>query len=319
MQLELSRLSRIKGGLSGIMVGDALGVPVEFYSRDRLKKEPVVNMRERGSWDQPCGTWSDDSSMTLCLLNSLLEVGYNPEDVGQRFVRWWREGYCAAHGEYFDIGNTTQAALRRIEKDIPALQAGLSDEGSNGNGSLMRILPAALCFSTAPQEGMLEKVANLSCITHAHPRSQLACCLYALMVKKLLKGLEPIVAYRELCTEATDIFSQSQLQPELKTYDRILNGYLPDLPEADIRSEGYVVYCLEASIWCLLNNSDFSSTVLAAVNLGIDTDTNAAVAGGLAGVWYGPEAIPQVWMQTLVGWNELEPLFDKFARCVEGT
>jgi ADP-ribosylglycohydrolase len=318
MKPQLNALTRIKGGLSGVLIGDALGVPVEFDSRSKLKHKPVRTMTDGGIWDQPRGTWSDDSSMTLCLVNSLLEVGYNPEDVGKRFVKWWREGYCSAHGEAFDIGITTREALTRVLNGVPSLQAGSKDESSNGNGSLMRILPAALYFSKVPQDHMLKAVTEISSITHAHPRSQLACCLYAIMVKKLLAGKEPRLAYQELCCEGADIFSQSHLQPELKTFDRVLKGYLLDITEADIRSKGYVVYCLESAIWCLLNNSGFSSTVLAAVNLGDDTDTNGAVTGGLAGVYYGQEAIPQEWLQNLARWDEIEPFFNKFAQEIHG-
>jgi ADP-ribosyl-[dinitrogen reductase] hydrolase len=124
MNQTVDILSRIKGGLSGVFIGDALGVPAEFVSRSKLKNNPVRTMTDGGIWNQPVGTWSDDSSMTLCLVNSLIEVGYDPEDLGKRFVKWLREGYCTAHGECFDIGNTTGDALNRIENGIPALQAG---------------------------------------------------------------------------------------------------------------------------------------------------------------------------------------------------
>lgn len=304
---------RILGGIFGVAVGDALGVPVEFMSRQELRKKPVSEMTGYGSHNQPPGTWSDDTSLTLCLVESLCEAGYDLADTGKRFVRWYREGYWTPFGDVFDIGNTTRQAILRLECGIDPVLAGMADERSNGNGSLMRILPASLYFAGSEDRVMYDAVCKISCLTHGHPRSQLGCVLYSLLVQELLKGGRPGSAYQEMIIRAQKVCEGSVIAGELTNYRRILNGSLPGLTEKEIRSDGYVVSTLEAAIWCLLNNSDFSGTVLAAVNLGADSDTTGAVAGGLAGICYGFSSIPQTWLEKLVRFDEILVLGKCFA------
>lgn len=179
--MRLSLEERVSGGLFGVVVGDALGLPIQFEARETVRKHPVTGMQGFGAFNLPVGSWSDDSSLTLCLLTSLSEKGYDLEDIGQRFLRWYREGYLTPFGKAFDVGWTTEMAMERLEQGVPALEAGLKEERSNGNGSLMRILPAALFFAHDPDEALVRKVSDISRITHAHRRSQLACSLYALL------------------------------------------------------------------------------------------------------------------------------------------
>ena len=189
----LSRRQRIEGGLFGALVGDALGVPVEFTSRQERDIDPVKGMRAFGSWKQPAGTWSDDGALLLCTAESLLE---NPgvDLAGQLYVRWQREGHWAARGDVFDIGNATRAALERIAAGTPAAAAGGIDESDNGNGSLMRILPVALRFCDAAPEVVADQAMRWSAITHRHPRSQLACAGYCFIAQQLMHGASPAVA-----------------------------------------------------------------------------------------------------------------------------
>ncbi len=308
----MNKDERILGGILGVAVGDALGVPVEFMPRQELLKKPVKEMTGYGSHNQPPGTWSDDTSLTLCLVESLCEAGYDLADAGKRFVRWYREGYWTPIGEVFDIGNATRQAILRLECGIDPVLAGLADERSNGNGSLMRILPASLFFAGSEDRVMYDAVCKISSITHSHPRSQLGCTFYSLLVQELLKGSSPGSAYQEMIRRAQKIREGSVLAGELTNYQRILDGSLQGLDEKEICSDGYVVSTLEAAIWCLLNNSDFSGTVLAAVNLGADSDTTGAVAGGLAGVCYGFGSIPQKWLETLARFDEILALGELF-------
>ncbi|ACA58884.1 ADP-ribosylglycohydrolase family protein [Candidatus Desulforudis audaxviator] len=311
--MKVNKRERILGGLFGVTVGDALGVPVEFVSREDLRKKPVQEMFGYGTHHQPPGTWSDDTSLTLCLVESLVEAGYNLADAGKRFVRWYREGYWTPYGRAFDIGGATRQAILRLEGGVDPALAGPDDEMSNGNGSLMRILPAALYFAESEVEAMREAVCKISCLTHGHQRSQLACFLYALLANELLAGNTPGLAYEKMRERAPELCAGTALAGELPHFERILNGSLPGLPGREIRSDGYVVSTLEAAAWCLLNNATFSDTVLSAVNLGGDSDTTGAVAGSLAGVYYGYGAIPRKWLERLARFEEILALFEKFA------
>jgi len=266
-----------------------------------------------GTHHQPPGTWSDDTSLTLCLVESLTEAGYNLADAGKRFIRWYREGYWTPYGRAFDIGGATRQAILRLERGVDPALAGPDDEMSNGNGSLMRILPAALYFAESGEEAMRDAICKISCLTHRHPRSQLACFLYALLTNELLAGNMPGTAYEKMREKALKLGAKTALVGEMSHFKRVLDGSLPDLPEREIRSDGYVVSTLEAAVWCLLNNTTFSETVLLAVNLGGDSDTTGAVAGGLAGVYYGYGAIPRNWLERLARFEDILALGEKFA------
>jgi ADP-ribosylglycohydrolase len=185
---QISKKDRILGGLWGSLVGDALGVPVEFIDRATVQLNPVNSMREYGTHDQPRGTWSDDGAMILCTADSLVNHELNIDDMGARFVRWMKDGLWTANGEVFDVGGTTSTALLRIAKGIPAGEAGVGMEDSNGNGSLMRILPVVLRFAAEPTESFAGRLEKVSAITHSHARARMACVFYGLFVRQLLLG-----------------------------------------------------------------------------------------------------------------------------------
>lgn len=303
---------RIKGGILGVIVGDALGLPVQFLTREEVLKKPVTGMRGYGTFNYPAGTWSDDGSLTLCTVKSLTMAGYDLNDLSERFLKWFDRGYLTPFKEAFDIGGTTAEAMAQLKRGVKPLAAGPKDEHSNGNGSLMRILPATLYFSELPDGEFIQKVAEISCVTHGHPRSQLGCALYGLLVKALLAGERPVKAYETLREKAQGIFSGTVLETELEAYHRMLEGSLLTLTEEKIYSSGYVVDTLEASIWCLLQSGNFKETLLKAVNLGEDTDTVGAVAGGLAGVCYGSSEIPRKWVDELIKKDEILKLIEHF-------
>lgn len=301
--------SRILGGLYGSLVGDALGVPVEFAPRARRVDDPVTGMRAYGTHGQPAGTWSDDGALLLCSVESLNEKGFDTEDMGERFVRWYDSGHWTAHGEVFDIGNATRNALDRISLGTRAEQAGGQDAYDNGNGSLMRILPVGLAsLDEAPGEYVVRHL-RASSITHGHERSRMACAFFGLMVRSLMEGASMHQALRATRALFGELFGESQ---EFSTFRDLMSANLPEWPEAHIRSGGYVMETLTASLWCLLTTSTFAECVLKAVNLGDDTDTTGCVAGGLAGVLYGVEAIPAEWLSALPSQEDLRGLFAKF-------
>ncbi len=313
----MTRRERILGGLWGAVVGDVLGVPVEFTSRGKLQCNPVTGMRGFGTHHQPPGTWSDDGSLLLCTVESLLKSEFDLLDMGQRFVRWYREGYWTPWGKVFDIGITTQRAVGRLERGVDPEQAGDSDEKSNGNGSLMRILPVGLRFADASVDSLLGYAHRASSLTHRHPRSQIACGFYCLMVAGLLRGLSPLEAYARSVDTGLKVYAKPQYLAEMAPFRKFVSGRIHELPEADMGSGGYVIDTLEASVWCLLNATSFEEAVLKAVNLGEDTDTTGCVTGGLAGVCWGLKAIPGEWIDQLARTGEIDRLFQRFVETIE--
>lgn len=301
-----------RSGLLGLAVGDALGVPVEFRSRKELEDNPVRGMRGKGTHGQPPGTWSDDSSLTFCLAESLTH-GYDLEDIADRFCRWLEEGYWAARGEVFDVGNTTAQAIDALRRGAPPTEAGGQDEMSNGNGSLMRILPMAFHVSDMEITDAMERVHDVSRITHGHPRSLVGCGIYVEIAVGLLQGLSPEDAYRRGTDVAAGYYQSEPFRLELGLYSRVIEGDLASLPEEDIRSSGYVVDTLEAGLWALLRSDSYREAVLTAVNLGGDTDTCGAVCGALAGLAWEEGDIPGGWLEQLTRREDIEDLAERLA------
>lgn len=298
-----------KDGMLGLIVGDALGVPVEFMSRTELMKNPVTGMREYGTHHQPRGTWSDDSSMALAELDSIRTVGtIDYTDMMERFSRWCMHGEYTPFGEVFDIGTATSRALMNYAKGIAPLESGGKTERDNGNGSLMRILPVCLylfkrqkkvCTSENESIYMIHAV---SALTHAHVRSQIACGIYYFLVKAILEEEGSLEKRLQKGMDRAYQYYRQDLSNhrELENYKRLADlSEFKENPKEGIKSSGYVVDTLEAAVWCLLHSHSYKEIVLMAVNLGEDTDTVGAVAGGLAGLYYKEEGIPQEWMQVI--------------------
>ncbi|ACC79555.1 MULTISPECIES: ADP-ribosylglycohydrolase family protein [Nostoc] len=302
-------------GLMGLCVGDALGVPVEFTSRAERVKSPVTTMQGYGTWNQPPGTWSDDSSLSFCLAECLCR-GYSLDAIANSFWRWYKEAYWTPRGDVFDIGQTTHTAIMRLKQGVVPHQAGGKVENSNGNGSLMRILPMAYCHRNLTLGELLARVHDVSAITHAHARSQMSCGIYISIAVALLEGADPQTAYLQALQDIQTIYSVREFLLEKPHFGRIFSGEIAKLPVEEINSGGYVIDTLESSLWCLLNSSSYSEAVLKAVNLGGDADTTAAVTGGLAGIYYGVENIPQKWMNQIARRQDIIYLAERFARAV---
>ncbi len=286
----------VADGLFGLCVGDALGVPVEFKSRDQLQQYPVTDMIGYGTHHQPPGTWSDDSSLALCLAESLCN-GVNLHHIAKTFCCWLDDGFWTPYGQVFDIGIATREAIFRLKHGTEPIEAGGKGEHSNGNGSLMRILPLAYVVRNLDTPGQkYSLIHDVSALTHAHPRSQIACSIYIDMALHLLDGASPRMAYETIKRDISAYYQHDPYCHELPHFSAILQENIAEYQESEIQSSGYVVHTLEAGFWCLLNSSSYAETVLKAVNLGEDTDTTGAVVGGLAGIYYGFDRIPTTWI-----------------------
>ncbi len=309
----MNLLERLQGGIVGVATGDALGVPVEFSSRDRLKRNPVKDMMGYMCWNQPPGTWSDDTSLTLCLTESLSN-GYDIENIGKTFVKWYQEGYWGVHFKVFDVGGTTKHSLARIVNGESAYFSGNLFEEDNGNGSLMRTLPLVYFLRTIKNiEERYKIVKEVSSITHGHFRAVLACFIYVEYCLLLLKGIEKFQAYIQV-KEMVNAFIKSEgfNEKEANIFHKVLQKDISKYDSEHINGSGYVLHSLEASLWCFLTTDSYETCVLKAVNLGEDTDTTAAIAGGLAGIYYGFNSIPETWKFQLARYDDIHNLIDRF-------
>ncbi len=302
--------NKILDGLFGLCIGDALGLPVQFLSREVVKRDPITDMIGYGQFNLPPGSWSDDSSLTFCLAESLCN-GYNLQGIADRFTKWLYDGYWTPFGQSFDIGQSTRDSIIRLKSGFSPLDSGDKGEYNNGNGSLMRILPLAFYLQNTSFESRFEIVHQVSAITHAHPRSQIACGIYIQMCINLLKGDNPRISYVEMKRKISEYYKMEPYRSELKCFSRILTEDISRFNEHTIRSSGYVIDTLEASLWCLLNNDSYEDTVLKAVNLGKDTDTTGAVVGGLAGIYYGFDNIPKKWIDMIVKKDKIVDLSNR--------
>jgi ADP-ribosyl-[dinitrogen reductase] hydrolase len=299
---------KVKSSLLGVAVGDALGVPVEFEDREYLKRFPVVDMRAFGTHHQPAGTFSDDASLTFCLAEALVN-GCDPEEIAENFKLWLYQGFWSARGQVFDIGIATHQAIERLARGIKPEVAGGFEVSSNGNGSLMRILPLVFYIKNKRVEERYAITKMVSSITHGHVRSAIACFYYLEFARHLLETTDIHYIYTLLKTEVGDFLkAKGIIDNEVAIFDRLLKGDIYTLPEDEVQSSGYVVHTLEASIWCLFTTHNYKDATLKAVNLGSDTDTTAAVTGGLAALLYGQETIPQGWLDVLAKRQDIEKL-----------
>ena len=306
---------RLMGALWGAVVGDALGVPVEFSSREERRRDPVAGVRGFGTWNQPPGTWSDDSYLLLATVESLLE-GYDLEHMGKAFAGWLHEGKWRPHGRVFDIGGTTRHAIDAIYFGTPAEEAGQTSEQSNGNGSLMRILPIGLAFWSSSGDEICEAAERASSLTHGHAWSRMACAYYCLLARRLFRGEDKFSAVGTTTDEFVAHYKQTPFAEHLSQFDFLINESISTCNETKIDSSGFVLSTLNASVWCLLRETSYSATVLRAINLGGDTDTTACVVGGLAGLIYGRDGIPEEWFHELARKRDLAVLFSQFATAV---
>lgn len=307
---------KVKGLLFGTAVGDALGVSVEFKSREYIKTNPVKDMISGGVHNQAAGTWSDDSSLTFCLTESLIN-GFNPKDVADKFVKSVYEGYWTANGNFFDLGYATGLSVKKLKSGVSPLKSGSKTEDSNGNGSLMRISPLVFYIYKEPILERYKKTKIISSITHAHIRSIIACFYFMEFLRETLLGEDKYETYSRLKKEIPSFLKYLKIKnKEIKIFDKLLSGDIYKLKESDISSSGYVVHTLEASVWCFMTEDSFKDIVLKAVNLGGDTDTIGAVSGAMAGLYYGFNSIPKKWVKKLARKEDILCLSERFAKSI---
>lgn len=303
--VPLISLEKIESVVFGHAVGDAVGVPVQFFGREKRDIDPVAEMRGYGVYPFPAGAWSDDTSMALCALDSLANGRVWLDEIMVNFGRWYYKDEFTPTGKMFDVGGTCAEAINNyFIENKSVYDCGPADERANGNGSLMRIYPFVL-FSIA-RDGEIDRelIEAASALTHAHSRAKLGCSIYALVLAELLNTPSKAAVYRGL--EKAE--SKLSDDPEFSQYHRIFSEGFFSLPCDEIKSGGYIVDTLEAALWCLMTTDSYRDCVLKAVNLGDDTDTVAAVAGSLAGALYGFEAIPTEWMDTIIRCEYIEAM-----------
>ena len=302
-----------KKWLVGFATADAMGVPVEGYTSETLKNDPVKDMRGFGSWNQPAGTWSDDTTMTIATMESiarLKKIDYT--DIMNNFVKWYNKGDFTVAGR-FDIGNTTRRGIENFKKGVSAIKSGPNGKYDNGNGSLMRIMPIAFylhsIYGNDFNADAMEIIHNVSSLTHGNAISKMACGIYCLIAAELLEGKSIKESIATGLSKGKEYYGKNENFVEyLKYFSRLYDESFAKLPEESIMSGGYVIESIEAAIWCLLNTNDFKSLILKAVNRGHDTDTTAAITAGLGGLVYNVEDLPKEWTNTLRKKDYLEKI-----------
>ncbi|MBE9029253.1 ADP-ribosylglycohydrolase family protein [filamentous cyanobacterium LEGE 11480] len=309
----MDRQDRIQGGLLGLLIGDALGVPYEFQDAANLppiaeiEMTPPLGFRRSHGAVQP-GTWSDDGAQALCLLTSLLDCGQlDPDDLGQRFVTWYQSGYMALDNHVFDVGVHTSVVLQAIATGMPALDAGAMGQDARGNGSLMRSLPLVLWHQGS--DAALVADAHLqSQVTHGDAYCQVCCALYCLWARRLLERVP--FPWSEATRALRAIYQQNP------TFLDILDWAVRPDDRAEGQGSGYVIDALR-SARMVMRSGRYEQVVKAAIALGNDTDTTACIAGGVAGIRDGLSAIPSRWIEQLRGQEIVLPLLERLLeRCV---
>lgn len=307
----------VYGGLFSSIIGDVLGVPVEFKNRDQLLKNPVgcyIDGKKFGYvHKQPLGTWSDDTSLILCTIEGLLKDDKNPFfETMKLFYKWYNIAYWTATDVVFDVGKTTANAIDNFRRGFKPIMCGLNDIRSNGNGSLMRILPVAYwcIFKKYSLHQTMDFVFDFSGLTHNHIISKIACLLYTQIVKNIVYGFSKEKAIDFAHKTIGDILDE-KYQEEWNLFYKC-NSIILNESIDNVKSSGYVVDTLEVAIYSFLRNTNIIDSLTFAVNLGGDADTNAVVTGGLSGSFYGYDSIPFEYIEKIKKIDEISKLIDAF-------
>ena len=298
MTERIKTIDRYRGCLLGLAAGDAVGTTVEFQPRGTFK--PVTDMTGGGPFQLEPGQWTDDTSLALCLATSLVErKEFDPVDQMERYCRWKEQGYLSSTGECFDIGTTTDSALRKYRRTGEA-NAGSTNPSTAGNGSIMRLAPIPMYF--LPNLDKIEEYAAASSITtHGALECVDACRLFGRIIGRALLGQ----------SKEDVLFSGGEAFSGVESIMSIARGSYQTKNEAAIRGTGYVVESLEAALWCFLRTDSYEHAILMAANLGDDADTTAAICGQVAGAHYGEAGIPSRWIQKLAHRTTISELAER--------
>jgi len=298
----MNAYERYRGALLGLAAGDALGTTLEFKPPGSF--EPLTDMVGGGPFNLDPGQWTDDTSMALCLAQSLIECeGFDARDQIERYVAWYRQGYLSSTGTCFDIGNTVLSALTMFEETGDPF-SGPTDEYSAGNGSIMRLAPVPLYFADTPELAM-DKSAESSRTTHGVRAAVDACRYFGGLLVGAVEGVSKQELLSPRYSPAPEYFDS---HPLVEKIDTVAAGSFKEHDPPRIRGSGYVVESLEAALWAFHRTDTFEEGALAAVNLGNDADTTGAVYGQLAGAFYGADSIPDGWLEKLTMRDEIERL-----------
>ncbi|MCH7746373.1 MAG: ADP-ribosylglycohydrolase family protein [Chloroflexi bacterium] len=298
----MEQIERYRGCLLGLATGDAIGAAIEFMQPGSF--EPVVDMVGGGPHGLLPGEWTDDTSLALCLADSLTNKnGFDPVDQMERYLKWFREGYMSSTGECFDIGDTTRTALIEFERTREPY-SGPTDPSYAGNGSIMRLAPVPMFYAREPREA-IENSALSSKTTHGTLVAVDACRYLGALLVGALNGVGKDELLSERFSPVPGYWDEYPLAPDI---DEIAVGSFKRRNPPDIRGTGYVVKSLEAALWAFYHGDSFREGCLLAVNLGDDADTTAAVYGQLGGAFYGEEGIPVSWRSKLAYRGLIESL-----------
>lgn len=306
-------MSKFVDSIIGHAVGDAMGVPTEFCIRENLLNNPVTEMIGPSKTGQPAGSWSDDTSMEIATIDSFIEnKKFDYDDIMSKWEEWINEAKYTANNDTFDVGRTCLRAIRNHSIGKEPIECGIDGEQSNGNGSLMRILPVALYsyYKHLSEEEIICLTNNISSLTHQHPISKLGCYIYVRYIMYLLDAKDKYEAYNLI--KKIDYSSYGDYA--ISKYNRILNDNIDEYEIDNISSTGYVVDTLECALWILLNANSYKETIIATTNIGNDTDTIGAIAGSMAGIIYGYESIPKEWLDKLMRKDYLIDLATNFEK-----
>jgi ADP-ribosylglycohydrolase len=291
----MNQIERYRGCLLGLAVGDALGTALEFRPPGTFT--PIEDMVGGGPFHLKPGQWTDDTSMALCLAESLITCKrFDPIDQLERYCRWYRTGHLSSTGTFFDIGLTVQRALNRFEK-TGERYCGSTDADSAGNGSLMRLAPVPMFFAKNPKEA-IEKSGESSLTTHGAIACVDACRYFGGLIAGALMDVSKEKLLSERYTPIPGYWQEHHLAGEI---DEVAAGSYKRRQPPEIIGSGYVVKSLEAALWAFYNSDSFKEGALLAVNLGNDADTTGAVFGQVAGAYYGEQGIPHEWREKLAG------------------
>jgi ADP-ribosyl-[dinitrogen reductase] hydrolase len=301
---------KIKSNIFGISVGDAFGVPFEFLSRSQVQERISSTMVGFGTHDQPPGTWSDDTSLTLGLMNGLSQ-GYDLKKIMDNYLDWLENAAFTAGNVTFDVGLTTRRAILNYKDGNEPLLCGESGEYSNGNGSLMRISPLPFYLFEKNIDERRRISFEISGLTHGHIRSKIACWLMVEILTNIIRGSQKKDAVDVAFASVGNWVKDSCFNSEWSNFHRCNSGII-DIPEDSIKSTTFVIDSLEASLWSFLRANTFEDAIISAVSLGEDTDTVGSITGSLAGLFYGFQNIPYSWYNELKGKEIIEKQIKQF-------
>lgn len=323
-----NKLDAIKNSLISFVLGDMIGTPIQFTLRKNLQelfKDTSTSVKElilKSNSFVPFGSWSDDSSMTLCTMESIAEKKcIDLDNIVEKFIKWLYENYMTPNGRTFDVGDTTIRSLNKYRYTNKVIPQGLNTINSNGNGSLMRILPVSIyCyFKNLSDKEIFEIIKDVSALTHAHPISILGCYIYTLIVFDILDGKTK----DEIIDNLENIYNDTAIPYEYKEwlneYKKVLDGSIINETADNINSSGYVKNTLEVALWGFYNTESVEDCIFKIIELGEDTDTNGAVGASLSGLYYGLRGnpAPKYWVDKIIKKEMILEIIEKFTETFE--